>query len=368
MATAPRKKPSKVAKAPARRTAAPAVDPKAAARRSRTPKAAALPPAVNTAPAAVAERTLVGGLKLLQVSRDGTCSDPAFQPYDLKAAQRGNDTLLSSLPGALPMLNALRLAHRDTAVQQASLWGLLPRDFTQRTLLTGVELEAAIADNPGFDLYYCSANPELEAVYHNPWRSPAVTHPEFVETSRAFLTAAGLSDSPVDAISHSSLFATGNLMVATPALWSQYLAFVEKVMGTAYGALDRTIADRLYKEAPIAGRMTYLALITARLLGVFLMMRDSKFRALKVPLVKQERALNPHLRVLREMKDIGLEQRSRWHLTSWGTYRGLYLAHVMGKAWVMEHIKATTPTAALTAIPVPTISSPYPRAFPVAQV
>jgi hypothetical protein len=229
--------------------------------------------------------------------------------------------------------------------------------------MTGLELEAAIADNPGFDLYYCSANPELEAVYHNPWRSPAVTHPDFVSISRAFLTAAGLSDAPVDAVSHSSLFATGNLMVATPAVWSQYLAFVEQVMETAFGALDRALAERLYSEVPTGERMTYLALISARLLGVFLMMRNSQFRALKVPLVKQERALNPHLRVLREMKDIGLEQRSRWHLTSWGTYRGLYLAHVMGKAWVMEHIKAITPTSALTAVPVPEVSNPYPRSF-----
>ena len=363
MATTPRKKPSKASKSPARKTVTESVAPKAQPVPRGKSRPVDKPARKKTASAAAAPRSSVAGLQLLQVSRDGTCTDAGFQPYDLKKAPLGKDFQLRSLPASLPMLNALRIAHRDAAVQQSSHWGLLPPDFTQRTLMTGIELEAAIADNPGFDLYYCSANPELEAVYHNPWRSPAVTHPDFVSISRAFLTAAGLSDAPVDAVSHSSLFATGNLMVATPAVWSQYLAFVEQVMETAFGALDRALAERLYSEVPTGERMTYLALISARLLGVFLMMRNSQFRALKVPLVKQERALNPHLRVLREMKDIGLEQRSRWHLTSWGTYRGLYLAHVMGKAWVMEHIKAITPTSALTAVPVPEVSNPYPRSF-----
>jgi hypothetical protein len=310
-----------------------------------------------------AQRSLVAGLRLLQIAPDGKPTDAAFEAYDIRKAVEKNPVQIPALPGSLPMLNAIRLAQHDQDLRAAKLWGLLPADFTERTQLTGIELEAAIADNPGYDFYYCSANPELEAVHHNAWRSPEITHPNFVGLSRAFLNAAGVGDAPVDAISHSALFATGNLIVATPEIWTQYTAFIDRLMAAAVANLDKAQANALFNEKPIRGRMTYLALLAARLPGVFLMMKQSNFKTLKIPLVKQERGLNPHLRVLREMKDIGLEQRSRWHLTSWMTYRGLYLAHVLGKAWVMKHIDSITPKTTLTAVPIPTFNTPYPRSF-----
>jgi hypothetical protein len=290
------------------------------------------------------------GIRLLQLTVKGQkTNDPAFKAY------RPNKGSM----GFSEVLDALCMAQRDPALQKSTVWGLLTPDFTKRTGLTGQDLLTVIKSNPGFDLYYASAHPELEAIYHNPWRSPEVTHPEFVALSRRFLKAASLSDVPVDSISHSSLFATGHLMVAAPGFWAQYVAFVEKVFSQVQNNLSTVDIDKLFNEPPVPGRMTHLALIIARLLSVFLMLKNSNFRAFKIPLPEQEKTTNTHLRFLREMKDLGLAQKSKWHLAAWVNYRGLYLAHVMGKAWIMKHIQPITPTDLHIALPIAQVHSLY---------
>lgn len=73
--------------------------------------------------------------------------------------------------------------------------------------------------------------------------------------------------------------------------------------------------------------------------------------------------MNVHLKFLREMENFGLTHKSKWHLAAWSNYRGLYLAHVMGKAWVLEHINAITPTNLNTSMPVPYVESPYTKSI-----
>jgi hypothetical protein len=257
------------------------------------------------------------------------------------------------------LLDGICMAQRDSELQKSMLWGLLTPDFTKRTGLTGQDLLSVVHANPGYDLYYASAHPELEALYHNPWRSPEITHPEFVALSRRFLKAAGLSDVPVDSISNSSLFATGHLMVATPAFWESYVGFVETVFIQVQKNLKTADKNKLFNETAIPGRMAYLALIIARLLSVFLMLKNSNIRAFKIPLPAQEKTMNTHLRFLREMKDLGLAQKSKWHLAAWVNYRGLYLAHVMGKAWITKHIQQITPTDLHAAVPIAEVHNPY---------
>lgn len=290
------------------------------------------------------------GIHLLQLTPEGQkTNDPFFKAYP--QSQNGL--------GFSELLDALLMAQKDPVLQNSKVWGLLTSDFTKRTDLKGQELLNIIESNPGFDLYYASAHPELEALYHNPWRSPEITHPEFIDISRRFLKAAGLSDIPVDSISSSALFATGHLMMATPAFWEKYVGFVETVFSRVQKNLGTTEKDKLFNEATSPGRMTYLALIVARLLNVFLMLKNSNFRAFKIPLPKQEKAMNTHLRFLRELKDLGLAQKSKWHLAAWVNYRGLYLAHVMGKAWIMKHIQQITPTDLHAAVPIAEVKNPY---------
>ena len=69
--------------------------------------------------------------------------------------------------------------------------------------------------------------------------------------------------------------------------------------------------------------------------------------------------MNTHLRFLREMKDLGLAQKSKWHLAAWVNYRGLYLAHVMGKAWILKHIQPITPTDLHMAVPMAQVHNSY---------
>lgn len=298
-------------------------------------------------------------IRLLQLPIRGGVIEAPFEPYDIKKSGAKNGSKLTLLPGELPFYSALRMAQSDPSLGQSELWGLLPNDFSRRTQLSGLDLLSIISKNPGYDFYYCSANPELEALYHNAWRAPAVTHPDFIEISRAFLRAAGIGDGPIEATSHSTLFATGNLIVASPKVWKQYITFADRAISVAAEAMDRNSVSRLYGEKQQSGRMTHLALIVARLPGVFLMLKEANFRAFKIALPEQEKALNPHLRALREMKDFGLEQRSRWHLNSWLLYRGLYLSHVMGKAWVLQHIERVTPRTAITAVPTASVTSDY---------
>lgn len=289
-------------------------------------------------------------IQLLQLTaKRQKSSDPSFKAYQASPGGMGFSEIL----------DALCMAQRDPALQKCTVWGLLTPDFTKRTGLSGQDLLTVIESNPGFDLYYASAHPELEAIYHNPWRSPQVTHPEFVTLSRLFLRAAGLSDVPVDSISHSSLFATGHLMVASPDFWAKYVGFVETVFSQVQKNLSQTDKDKLFKEPPVPERMSYLALIVARLLSVFLMLKNSKFRAFKVPLPEQEKAMNTHLRFLRELKDLGLAQKSKWHLAAWVNYRGLYLAHVMGKSWIIQHIHHISPTDLHAAVPIAQVQNPY---------
>ena len=156
-------------------------------------------------------------------------------------------------------------------------------------------------------------------------------------------------------------------MVGSPAFWEKYVTFVQTVFGQVQKNMNKADQEKLFREPSVAGRMSYLALIVARLLNVFLMLKNSDFRAFKIPLPEQEKAMNTHLRFLREMKDLGLQDKSKWHLAAWVNYRGLYLAHVMGKAWVMKHIQSITPTELHAAVPIAQVYNPYITSMPAAR-
>jgi hypothetical protein len=264
------------------------------------------------------------------------------------------------LPTQVEILQALQIIATADRARGSALWGLLPPDFYERTGMKPDQFRARIEAEPGHDVYYCSANPELEAIYHNAWRPPVITHPGFLDLSRKFLQAAGLGATPLDSVMHSALYATGHLMVASSNFWAAYLGFVDKVIAQARVNLDEPSALAIFGEKSQGGRMSNISLILARLLGLFLMVKDSQWKAMKIALPVQESTLNPHLRSLREMKDLALEQKSRWLVGAWTNYRGLYLAHVMGRAWVMEHLKNINPSVLHIGMPTAKVEYGYP--------
>jgi len=249
--------------------------------------------------------------------------------------------------GALPMFEALKVVSKTETCDQSGLWGLLPFDFDERTLMSASEfrevVDASRVKHPEIEWYYCSANPELEALYHNPWRSPEVQYGGFVGLARTFLRASRIGDLMIDTMVHSRLFATGNLVVATPARWHDYLNFVDEALAEARHNLDAKTCRLLFEEKPQPGRLTMLALIVARMPSIYLAKHQEKMRHYKVALPKQEQGLNAHLRILRDLKDRALDQSDYQLARSWSAYRGLYLAHVFGREWILKHINAITP-------------------------
>lgn len=303
-------------------------------------KKTASAPAITPAPAP---------LRLFQVKAKGQAlADPLCEPFTLPAS------------GALPLIDGMRLLSQDLALQKSPLWGLLPADFVQRTGFSSSALGQAIAARPGFDVYFCHAHPELESFYHNPWLQAETTHPNFLVLAREFLKAAGLSDAPLDSLSHSSLFATGHLIVASPAFWADYLSFIGKAVNQAQLKVGKTARAALFEEQTPAGKFSYLYLIVARLLGHFLLSKASPWKVCKLAL-PQDNGLNPHLRLLREMKDSAVSQQSRWLTACWANYRALYFAQTLGKAWMTNHLPAISPKALKFGPAASGIDYAYPR-------
>jgi hypothetical protein len=305
---------------------------------------------VKTAPAKstpkMVEPTLV---QLFQVTPSGVnLADAACEPFALKNA------------GVLPLVDGLRQLSLDPAVRTSPHWGLLPHDFTQRTGLTGEALREAIAAKPGFQVYFCHAHPELEALYHNPWLQAEVTHPNFLLLAREFLKAAGLSDAPLDTITSSAHFATGHLVVATPEFWDDYLAFVDTAVAKANAGLGKTARTALFEQPLQAGKFSYLYLIVARLLGIFLTLKDRPGKSCKLVL-PTEKDLNVHLRLLREMKDAAIVQKSRWMTACWANYRALYFAQTLGKPWMKTNLPAISPKSLRMGAPPLGIDYAYPH-------
>jgi hypothetical protein len=293
----------------------------------------AISKAVNKTPAKLIPKALVTPppLRLFQVKVKGQAlTDSLCEPFTLPAI------------GTMPLIDGMRMLSQDQALQNSPLWGLLPADFLKRTGLNSSTLGQAIAARPGFDIYFCHAHPELESVYHNPWLQAETTHPNFLVLAREFLKAAGLPDAPLDALSHSSLFATGHLIVASPSFWADYLAFIEKALSQALLNVGKTARVALFEEQTTAGKFSYLYLIVARLLGHFLLAQASPWKACKLSL-PQNTAMNPHLRLLREMKDTAVTQQSRWLTACWANYRAIYFAQTLGKGWMANHLPAISP-------------------------
>jgi len=296
-------------------------------------------------------------------------AEPAIRLFLARPGRRGNAqangfehcALQRAKPGTLPYLDAMRRISADPTLKGCPGWGVLPQDFTDRTGLGAAELRQLINRHPGYDLYYLDAHPEQEAVFHNPWQQAEIEHPGFLALMREFFAAVGLPDQPLDAITHSALFATGNLVIARPAFWEKYLAFCERVLAQAREKLGSDTQNALFGEAAAPDTLRKLDLLFARLPGIFLMMKEPGWRACKLPLPGREAALNPHLRLLREMKDLALTRRSRWMVLCWANYRTLYFAQAMGKEWATRHFKTLNPERLNLVVPTGTIDYAYPR-------
>lgn len=258
--------------------------------------------------------------------------DPAFMPLD----NAGDSDLLREF------VVFERLAHDDLA-QRATLWGALSWRFGDKTGLSGSALRAAIAAQPGMDLYYCNPYPENEALYANGWHQGLPPHPGFLKLCTAVFQAAGLDQRELHAIQPSQAFSTCNYFVGSPAFWNAYLPWIRGVVERARAGvpaatlqlLDSSLSDPKRRHA----NSSYWPFIIERLLPQFLCTAQAqglKVHKLKLPV--PESRMNAHLLRLREMKDVAHRTRSPWMLSCWLNYRNLYLLQTAGARWCEQFL------------------------------
>lgn len=232
-------------------------------------------------------------------------------------------------------------------VKDASLWGALSWRFTEKTGLTGGDLQEMIAANPGRDVYFCNPFPHHEAVYHNLWVQGETAHPRFLELSRAFLTAAGLPEEETNLIVPSSYYSTANYFVATPRFWKAYLGFVRGAVVRADANLSpedkAALHSREADDRNVHGGATYMPFIVERMFPLFMRTAGKGLSGHKLPLTIPEQELNVHQRLLREMKDTAWKTRSTWLAACWVNYRNLYLQQQHKQEWTNKYLRAVTP-------------------------
>ena len=327
-AKAPAPAPAKVVKPATKVQAKPAAKPVAKPNKTLIKKLSAKP--------SVADRSL----RIFQIyyqPEQREQLDPTFEPYNNEG-----DT------SPLLEFNVFQKLVQSELVQGADLWGALSWKFTQKTELSGASLRQTIADNPGYDVYFCNPYPDLESQYHNLWLQGEVSHPDFITLCQAFFEAADLDPAAITSFAPSQQFAASNYFVATPKFWRSYIEFVTSTIAKAEARLPDSAKDMLY--SPSADRIgahagaSYLPFIVERLFGLFLAEQGKTFKAFKYPLPAKEEALNVHLKLLRQMKDLAIKSKSLWLATCWVNYRNLYMSNNYGAQWCRRHLKNITPT------------------------
>lgn len=334
-----RRKPTATATPPAKVAAA--VAPVLETTSSTAPKASptAKSPAPKAKAAPRAKKAVASAPRIFQIyfepwQRD--LLDPAFEPFD-------NGKVASEW---LEVDVFQRIAASKVA-SGAPLWGALSWRFAEKSGMTGDELIAAIAAAPGKDVYFCNPHPQNEALYHNMWQQGETAHPRFLAVARAVIEAAGLPANATDVLAPSEHFSAANYFVGTPAFWDRYLSFVRSVMARADQALPADMAKLLHSTGAdnrgLHGGSTYQPFIVERLFPLFLATEGAGLAAHKIALPKREAELNVHLKLLREMKDVGWKTRSPWLAACWVNYRNLYLLQLHGQDWCRQYLRSVTP-------------------------
>ena len=263
--------------------------------------------------------------------------DPAFEPYD----NTGDFSPLLEF-------NVFRKLANSDLVKGADLWGAVSWKFLQKTGLAGADLRAVIDSHPGHDVYYCNPYPECEALYHNFWLQGETSHPNFLVLCQEFFEVAGLSFDTTKTLVPSDLFAASNYFIASPKFWLAYMKFVDDAIAKAERGLSKTAKAMIYSSAAdrigVHAGASYLPFIVERLFCVFLADNQKSFSSYKYSLPGKEESLNVHLKLLRQMKDLSVKNKSLWMATCWVNYRNLYMSNSYGADWCRKYLKNITPT------------------------
>ena len=262
--------------------------------------------------------------------------DPALEPYDNRGVK-----------SELFEFDVFEKLAKSDRTRGAEYWGALSWRFGEKTGMSGQDLRAAIAANPGFDVYYCNPFPANEAVYHNAWVQGEPSHPSFLALATAFFQAAGLPVERLTSIQTASSFSAANYLIGKPAFWSAYIQFVRKALATAerkmHPKMRALLHSKIADQHSFHFGATYVPFIVERLLDTFLHTEGAGLKAFKIVLPAREQELNVHQKLLREMKDVAHKTKSNWLAAIWVNYRSLYLTQTNGREWTQKYLRAITP-------------------------
>lgn len=275
--------------------------------------------------------------------------DARFEPFDNTGQ---SDPFLE--------FDVIRRLHQRASLAHTQLWGAVSWKFGQKTGLTGDALHAYLQANPGFDVYFCNPYPEKEALYQNLWLQGETAHPGFFELAQHLFAKAGLPANGCTQFVHSGWFSAANYILATPAFWRSYIAFVDAVMNAALAPEHEPLGQRMRCHSADARGLhagaSFIPFMVERLLTVFLMSdAGAHLRGHKYPLPARELRLDVHLRHLRSMKDAACQTRSVWLANCWLNYRNLYLAASQNQAWLDRYLPVlNAPAPSFGQAPAPT--------------
>jgi hypothetical protein len=262
--------------------------------------------------------------------------DPAFEPFDNRGAK-----------SEFMEFDVFERIFSSGDTKNSKLWGALSWKFTEKTGMSGEELIAAVAAQPGFDVYYCNPYPQNESLFHNMWLQGETAHPRFLEVTKAVFEASGLPLDYMNSLQHSDTYSAANYFVGSEQFWKLYIPFVQRVMGLAETKMPTDMLKLMHSseadERNMHSGATYISFIVERLFPIFMKTAGRRLKGYKIPVKVHEQDMNVHLRLLREMKDIAHQTNSVWLAACWANYRNLYFNQTNGPGWCAKHLRRITP-------------------------
>jgi hypothetical protein len=266
--------------------------------------------------------------------------DHAFEPYN----NEGDKSPLLEY-------NVFKKLAVSELTKGLNLWGAVSWKFGEKTKMQGQELMKVVADNPGFDVYFCNPSPEIEGLYHNIWLQGETSHPNFLTLSEAFFKAAGWPQTELVALRPSTHFSSANYFVGNKQFWSKFIQFIDSALDNADKNLSAEVKTLLYSPAADHRRLhkkaSYLPFIIERAFGVFMSTGGAGLRSFKYGLASKTATFSVHQKLLTEMKDMAYKTKSEWLATCWINYRNLYLAQVANKDWLKLNLRKISPRKVL---------------------
>jgi hypothetical protein len=118
---------------------------------------------------------------------------------------------------------------------------------------------------------------------------------------------------------------------------------VDRARAGLPASLNRLLDSNLGDPRDLHAGASYWPFIVERLLPLYLRGPGATLKIHKITLPVNDSRMNPHLRRLREMKDVAHRSRSQWLYSCWLHYRNLYLLQTAGRDWCTRYLPQLSP-------------------------